>query len=199
MQDKPSSKAFGTHDIARICNVTPPTAINWLEEGKIPFFTTGGGHRRVWDKDLLAFMRQHNLPIPPELASQGELVFLVVDDEEQNRKFISRAIKSSYPGSRIEEAVNGFEAGHKVHTLLPTLVVLDIQLPEVNGIKVCEMMRADPDLRGIKIIAITGCDTEESKIQMMKAGADDFLAKPFTIGELTERIEKLLIATHPKD
>ncbi|OGS07424.1 MAG: hypothetical protein A2270_00420 [Elusimicrobia bacterium RIFOXYA12_FULL_51_18] len=192
MEDKLSKKAFGTHEIARICDVTPPTVINWVEEGKIPFFTTGGGHRRVWDKDLIIFMREHNIPIPAELAPPGKLVFLIVDDEEQNRKFISRAIKSSYPGARVEEAIDGFEAGYKIRALLPTLVVLDILLPKVNGIKVCEIMRSDPDLRNIKILAITGCDIEESKTRILKAGADDFLGKPFTIQELDAKIESLL-------
>lgn len=192
MENRPPNKAFGTHDIARLCNVTPPTAINWIEEGKMPFFTTGGGHRRVWDKDLLAFMRLHNMPVPPELETRGKLVFLIVDDEEQNRKFIARVIKGAYPGAGIEEAVDGFEAGHKLHSLRPALVVLDIQLPRVNGIKVCEMMRGDPDLRTIKILAITGYDVEESKTRILEAGADDFLGKPFPVHELLKRIETLL-------
>ena len=192
MEDKLSKKAFGTHEIARICDVTPPTVINWVEEGKIPFFTTGGGHRRVWDKDLIVFMREHNMAIPAELAPPGKLVFLIVDDEEQNRKFISRGIKSYYPDAGIEEAIDGFEAGYKIRALLPTLVVLDILLPKVNGIKVCEIMRSDPDLRNIKILAITGCDIEESKTRILKAGADDFLGKPFTIQELDAKIESLL-------
>jgi len=192
MEDKLPQKAFGTHDIARICNVTPPTVINWIEEGKMPCFTTGGGHRRVWGKDLMAFMRQHNMPVPAELMAQAKLVFLIVDDEEQNRKFIARAVKSSYPDAEIEVAIDGFEAGHKICTLLPTLVVLDIQLPKINGIKVCETMRRDPGLRNIKILAITGCDIEESRTQILAAGADDFLGKPFTLQELDEKIENLL-------
>lgn len=192
MENKPQRKAFGTHDIARMCNVTPPTAINWIEEGKMPSFTTGGGHRRVWDKDLTAFMREHNMPIPAELAAQAKPVILIVEDEEQNRRFISRAIKTAYPDAEIAEAADGFEAGHKVHTLLPALVILDIQLPKVNGVKVCEMMRADPGLRNIKILAITGCDIEETRPRIMEAGADDFLGKPFSIQELNAKIKDLL-------
>lgn len=192
MVDTPQKKAFGTHDIARLCNVTPPTVINWIEEGKMPFFTTGGGHRRVWDTDLLAFIRRHNMPVPPELAARAKLVILIVDDEEQNRKFISRVIKGSYPDAEISEAIDGFEAGHKIHTLLPALVILDIQLPKVNGLKVCEMIRADQNLRNIRILAITGCDIEESKPRILEAGADDFLGKPFSIQELNEKIKTLL-------
>ncbi len=80
-----NKKALGTHDIARICHVSPPAVISWLEDGKMPSFTTGGGHRRVWDQDLVAFMKQHNMTIPPELLSENKLRILVVDDESQSR------------------------------------------------------------------------------------------------------------------
>lgn len=192
MEDKLAKKAFGTHEIARLCNVTPPTAINWVEEGKMPFFTTGGGHRRVWDKDLAVFMREHNIPVPAELAALAKLVFLIVDDEEQNRKLITRAIRSAYPDAGIEVAVDGFEAGYKIKSLLPTLVILDIQLPKVDGIKVCETMRGDPDLRHIKVLAITGYDVEETRARIMEAGADDFLGKPLALDELLRRVANLL-------
>lgn len=192
MEDKSQKKAFGTHDIARMCNVTPPTAISWTEEGKIPFFTTGGGHRRVWDKDLIAFMREHNMPIPAELADRAKPVFLIVDDEDQNRRVISRVLRGAWPEAAIETAVDGFEAGHKIHTLLPILVILDMQLPRINGIKICELLRSDPALRGIRILAITGYNIEESRARILEAGADDFLGKPFTIQELSEKVGNLL-------
>jgi len=192
MEAANSPKALGTHDIARICHVTPPTVVRWIEEGKIPSFTTGGGHRRVWDKDLLVFMKEHKMAIPPELASQA-LVFLVVDDEEQNRKYIIRVLQSAYPEAVIEEAVDGFEAGHKLHTLMPALIVLDVQLPKLNGIKVCEMIRNDPGLRNIRILAISGYNEEDAVAQVLKAGANAFLGKPFPMQDLLRNVKDLLI------
>lgn len=192
MEDNLSEKAFGTHDVARICNVTPPTVINWVEEGKIPFFTTGGGHRRVWAKDLIAFMREHNMPVPAALLVRSKLVFLIVDDEKEIRRVITRVLRSAYPDAGIEEAIDGFEAGYKIKSLLPTLVILDIQLPEVNGIKICEIMRGDPDLRNISILAMTGNSIAESRTRILEAGADEFIGKPFAIQELTEKIRNLL-------
>jgi len=187
-----TKKAFGTHDIARICHVTPPAVIRWLEDGKMPSFTTGGGHRRVWDQDLVAFMKQHNMAVPPELAAQTKLRILVVDDEPQNRKLINRVIRKNYPEAEIEEASDGFEAGHKVSAFLPAIVVLDLQLPGVDGWKVCKMIRSDQRLQKTKILIITGYDMEESRKQFLEAGADDFLGKPFDIKELAEKLGALL-------
>ena len=187
-------KAFGTHDVARICHVTPPAVIRWLEDGRMPSFTTGGGHRRVWDHDLLAFMKEHKMAIPPELIAEGKLRILVVDDESDNRRLIRKLLRKTYPEAELDEAIDGFEAGHKIHTFLPSLVILDLQLPGVNGLKVCQMMRSDPRLQKIKILAITGHDVEESMKAVLDAGADDFLGKPFEIKNLTEKLEKLIAA-----
>lgn len=184
-------KALGTHDIARICHVTPPAVIRWLEDGKIPSFTTGGGHRRVWDIDLVVFLKKHNMPIPPDLSDAKQKI-LVVDDEPQNRRLINRVIAKNFPEIEIHEAVDGFEAGHKVGALLPTLIVLDLQLPGVNGLKVCQMIRADERLRKIKILVITGQDVEESRRRALEAGADDFLGKPFEVGDLAAGIGRLM-------
>ena len=185
-------KAFGTHYIARICQVTPPAVIRWLEDGKISSFTTGGGHRRVWDLDLIAFLKEHNMPIPADLAASAKQKILVVDDEPENRRLINRVIAHHFPEVEVHEAVNGFEAGHKVSALLPTLVVLDLQLPGVNVLDVCRMIRGDERLRKIKILVITGQDVEESRIRALEAGADDFLGKPFPVDELAAGIGRLM-------
>ena len=187
-----AKKALGTHDIARICHATPPAVISWLEDGKMPSFTTGGGHRRVWDQDLIVFMKQHNMSIPSELLIETKLRILVVDDESQNRKLVNRVVRKNYPEAEIDEATDGLEAGHKINTFLPTLVVLDLQLPGMNGLKVCKMIRSDQRLQKIKILVITGHNVEESREEALKSGADDFLGKPFSVEELSTSIARLL-------
>lgn len=185
-------KALGTHDIARICHVTPPAVIRWLDDGKIPSFTTGGGHRRVWSADLIPFMKEHNIPVPDELRVQNGRRILIVDDEANNRRLIRRVVKKEFPDAELDEAADGFEAGHKVHSFLPTLVVLDIRLPGLDGYRVCRMFRGDPKLESIKILAISGFDVAQTRQEALDAGADDFLGKPFDVGDLTKKLAELL-------
>src|SRR3989344_3812773 len=109
-------KTFGTHDIAKICQVTPPTIGRWIEEGKLPSFKTAGGHRRVWDEDLVVFLKEHNIPVPDDLKTDGPLRILIVDDEPEMRRFITRILQKLAPGAEIHEAADGFEAGHKIGT-----------------------------------------------------------------------------------
>src|SRR5262245_40106975 len=113
-------RTFGTHDIARICHVTPPTIGRWIEEGKLPFFKTGDGHRRVWDVDLVPFLRGHNIPVPDDPLASILLKILVVDDEPDMRRFTVRTLRKFYPAAEVQEAADGFEAGHRIAGALPT-------------------------------------------------------------------------------
>src|SRR5687768_1202329 len=116
-------KAFGTYDIARICQVSPPTVGRWIEEGKLPSFTTGGGHRRVWQADLISFLNSHNIPVPAEVTAAPLDRILIADDEEVLRRVVRKAIMSAFPSAEILEATDGFDAGHKVGIFLPSLVI----------------------------------------------------------------------------
>lgn len=194
MKETKVKKAFGTHEIARVCQVTPPTVIRWMEEGKLVFFTTGGGHRRVWDSDLAAFMRLHNMPVPASIENGNRLKLLIVDDDAEYRAVVVRVLRAAYPEAELDEAADGFEAGHKLHAFRPVLVILDLQLPGVDGFRICRLIRASQELRAIKILAVTGQDIEEAKTEVLGAGADDFLGKPFEIGELGKKLELLLQA-----
>lgn len=187
-----TNKTFGTHDIARFCHVTPPTVIRWIEEGKLPSFTTGGGHRRVWGKDLIGFLKLHNIPVPPEVGPASELKILIVDDEPEIRRMLVKSLRKSHPDAEIYEATDGYEAGYKTIRFLPSLIILDIQLPGVNGFRICQMIRRDEKLKGIKVLAITGKVVDESKKEILDAGADDFLAKPFGLEDMTNKINQLL-------
>jgi CheY-like chemotaxis protein len=187
-------RTYGTHEIARICHVTPPTIGRWIEEGKLPSFTTGGGHRRVWDLDLVLFLKNHNIPLPPDLIGVELERFLIVDDEPEMRRFVSRALQKHFPQAEIHEAGDGFEAGHKIASLRPALVILDLRLPGMDGFKVCRTVRGDPTLKGVKILAITGFGVDESRRQILEAGADGFLPKPFGPDELVAKLREFLPA-----
>jgi two-component system OmpR family response regulator len=187
------TKAYGTHFIARICHVTPPTVGRWIEEGLLASFSTGGGHRRVWDEDLLVFLKSHNIPLPPELnGPSGPLRILIVDDEDRICKLVTRTLKRILPQAEFHEANDGFEAGRKISELAPALVILDLRLPGLDGTKVCETVRADEKLKDTAILAISGYDTDTAGPEALAAGADVFLPKPFRPDQLQSEAKKLL-------
>jgi len=194
--DKPALKdaphLYTTFEIAKLLGVDMGSVIDWCQQGKLAAFKTPGGHRRINAQDLTEFLIRYNMPVPPTLLQTGRLTCLIVDDEPEIRRLAGRIIRSIDENANVLEAQDGFEAGAKAIESVPGLVLLDINLPGINGIQVCERLRGDARFKHTKILAITGQDTPETKAKMLEAGADDYLPKPFPASELKERIQRLL-------
>ena len=190
-------KAYGTYEIAEICQVTPATIGNWIDKGILPVFSTGGGHRRVWDDDLVRFLNEHNIPIPDKLSMNAVQSFVIVDDEIEIRKIVRRTLQKLYPQAKIFDAEDGYEAGQRILQIVPSLIILDLKLPGMDGFKVCRAIRADEKTKHTKILAISGHNIEESRKNILAAGADDFLGKPFGLDALKEKVVRLLKGPRP--
>jgi len=87
---------------------------------------------------------------------------------------------------------NGSEVRAKVFKFKPGLVVLDLILPDINGVEVCRQIKENPDTAHIKILAVTGHDTEENKNRILSAGADGYMAKPLNMESLLRHVRDLL-------
>jgi len=113
---------------------------------------------------------------------------LVADDEESLRDLVATALE--FVGHEVHLAVDGQEALALVSTLSPDLVVLDVNMPLVDGIEVCRRLRADGD--STPVIFLTAQDAPTDVVAGLAAGADDHLAKPFNLQVLIARIEAVL-------
>lgn len=112
---------------------------------------------------------------------------LVVDDEPQIQRFLKPALTAA--GYDVLEAANGSDAMKAVATLAPDLVILDLGLPDMDGKDVVSQLRGWSD---IPIIILSARDRESEKIAALDLGADDYVEKPFSIGELTARMRTAL-------
>jgi len=115
---------------------------------------------------------------------------LIVDDEPGARNILEALLIRE--GHHLEFTSCGREALEKVHTITPSLVLLDVMMPEMDGFEVCRRLRAMPGLAEVPIIMITALDDRESRLEGIRAGADDFLSKPFDREELRTRIRTIL-------
>ena len=111
------------------------------------------------------------------------LRILVVEDEPQIANFLRVGL--GYEGFSVAVAEDGYEALAELKSFKPQLVILDLMLPGIDGMELAERMRADPDLM---IIMLTARDQVEDRIAGLRAGADDYLVKPFDFEELVARI-----------
>ena len=111
---------------------------------------------------------------------------LVVDDEPTLRETLVDALEAD--GFRVVAAADGREALTKFRAERPDLVLLDLMLPELSGIEVCRIIRAES---GVPIVMLTAKDSELDKVVGLELGADDYVTKPFSLRELTARIRAL--------
>jgi two-component system, OmpR family, KDP operon response regulator KdpE len=111
------------------------------------------------------------------------LVILVVDDEKPIRRFLKAALSAHH--YTIHEAETGDQALMQAAILKPDVIILDLGLPDMDGIEVTRRLR---EWCQTPIIILSVRDQEKEKIRALDAGADDYLTKPFGVGELTARI-----------
>ena len=124
--------------------------------------------------------------------TQAEPLILVVDDEEQLRSLISYALSSA--GMRVEVAATGAQALDAVREHPIDLVVLDVLLPDANGIDLCRQLRRHTDA---PVVFLTVRSDQADVIAGLEAGGDDYLAKPFSAEELLLRINIILRRANP--
>lgn len=112
---------------------------------------------------------------------------LVIDDEPQIRRFLRISLETY--GYSVKEADNGKEGYDAIFNFKPDLIILDLELPDINGLELLKKIRESSE---IPVIILTVCSDENDKITLLDSGADDYLTKPFSIGELNARIKVAL-------
>jgi DNA-binding response OmpR family regulator len=117
-------------------------------------------------------------------------LILVVDDDVDVAKTIELDLTQG--GYQVVIANNGYEALQSAQVERPDLVLLDIAMPEMDGIEVCRRLRASPVTASIPILFLTVSKDIKTKIEGFNAGADDYLVKPFDLQELNLRVKALL-------
>jgi two-component system, OmpR family, phosphate regulon response regulator PhoB len=115
---------------------------------------------------------------------------LVIDDEVDVTELLSYHLKAK--GFLVECVNNPNSSIGLARTFLPDLVMLDVMMPELNGIQICRMLRADPKLRQVPVIFLTAKAEEGDRIQGLETGADDYICKPFSTKEMLLRVQSIL-------
>jgi signal transduction histidine kinase len=127
---------------------------------------------------------------PVETARNGNLpTILVADDEPDMLRFLKSQLSTQY---HVLEAVDGQQAIEKAGQFLPDIILLDMMMPEKDGLQACREIRERTTTQSIPVVLLTARADEETKMAALSAGASDFLAKPFSTTELHVRIKNLV-------
>ena len=115
---------------------------------------------------------------------------LIVDDDPQIHKLIAKML----PIDRytVRSAYSAGEAIENIGRAKPDLVILDIMMPKVSGIEVCNTIKGNPETKDVMILILSAKDAQEDRLEGLARGADDYIAKPFHMQHLIRKIEHML-------
>lgn len=186
-------KSLSTGDIARHCQVTPATVVNWIKAGKLKVYTTPGGQYRMDVEEFLKFLDENKFPVPEELQPGRERRILVVDNDPRLLEQALAKLGQHLPGAILETSADGYEALIRIGSFKPHAVVLDLMLPNLDTAQVCRLLRGSTDTRNTFILAVSGvaADNEISR-RVKRIGVDAFFTRPLDMAELARQLGRLL-------
>lgn len=183
-----TDQLYTTHDISRLLQVDPSTVSKWIDRGILMAFRTPGGHRRVRSADLRTFLITHQMPVPEELGS-STVRLLVVDDERQVLDAIKRAFKPYANQVELQTTTSGVEALLLVSEQKPHGMLIDLNMPDIDGIEVCRRIRARKQMEGVRLITMTSAHSPEVVESSKQAGAVACLPKPLDVQQVLDLLD----------
>ncbi len=185
-----SKSALTTGEISKYCGVHFRTVIRWIERGELRAYKLPGrGDNRVMVPDFLDFLQRHAMPVPEEFQSAGRKVLIAESDDSRAASLSTSLQKLGY---ETEIAADGFRTGLLLETFQPALLVLNLDLPGMNGFEVLKFIRDASSRPDVMILALAtpGDALDEAR----ERGADAVLTQPLAEDKLIKTIENMLAA-----
>jgi len=188
-------KYLTTGKAADICGVQVNTIKRWIRAKEIDAIQTPGGHWRIPRDAFIGFLNTYHIPTPDTLLEPREKHrILVVDDDPGIHMFIREAMKMAPFPNTVDEAYDGYTGLVKIGLMRPRLLVLDIMLPEINGLEMIQRLKAQPGLQeNMSILVLTGARDRTLVMRKLKEAAPDaILFKPVGVQELLQTAARLI-------
>jgi PAS domain S-box-containing protein len=145
--------------------------------------------QRISDEIQLTPLLSVAAALPPSDAGQARPRILLADDNADMREYVRKLLQEQFEVVTAPDGQSALESARQRH---PDLVLADLMMPRLDGFGLLQALRAEDDLKTIPIILVSARAGEESRIEGLRAGADDYLAKPFSARELSARVESQL-------
>ncbi len=190
----PKQKRYwGTQRVARVCQVSPATVANWIDQGLLKGHKTPTGRRRVDADDLAAFLRAHDMAVPQDLANgNGHATVVVVDDDPGYLEALVLTIERSDLDVEVVEAATGVDALLEIGRVQPTLIVLDYSLPDINAPGVIRRLLEPGRQLNVEVIVVTGGMPEQAAVQLREMGVKTIVNKVEGMQAVVEAMQQAL-------
>lgn len=179
-----------TNEAARYLGVSRSSLTNWVKQGLLGGGATPGGHYRFTMEELDRFAERRGLLKPGVAEGAQRLKILLIDDDEGFREFIKDALEV-FTGFELREASDGMKGALMVGSWRPDLVILDIRMPNMNGVEFLKHIRENSETSEVNVIVASAHLSPEVRADLERLEADMILEKPVRLAKLVASIQKL--------
>lgn len=187
-QNLHAEQLLTSHEVGALLQVNPSSVKKWVNDGRIAAFRTPGGHRRIRVADLVDFLRRHAMPIPRPLAAASKRRLLIVDDDQMHLRALERRLRPYTSRVQLALTQNGIDALVLVGSFKPDLIVLDVFMPELDGVEVCRRLKLNAQTRHIGVIVNSAHLTRAVEENALGAGALTCVPKPMDLKVLIDHL-----------
>jgi len=172
-----------TGEVASMFGVTPRTIQLWAENGLLTSTRTAGGHRRFNRAEVEALFKEWQQQRNREGTAHNPCV-LIIDDDMALQELYRRQIERLLPNAQVHSAGDGYRGLVKIGLLKPDLVLLDLVMPGLDGIRVLREVQSNPDLQRTNVVVVTGLSDEDIADRGGLPPGIRHLRKPVTISDM---------------
>jgi two-component system OmpR family response regulator len=176
-------------EAASHCRVSLQALRRWIRDGRLKAFQTPGRHARIDVAEFQRFLRECGMP-PYPVGGHPTPRVLVVEDDPDVLSILTSLLAGQASKLAVETAADGYDALIKVGTFKPTLLILDVAMPRLDGLEVCRRLKLRPETRDIRILAVTGHTAMAASV--LAAGAEACVTKPFDFDLMSKELERFL-------
>ena len=180
-----SQKYLVPQTVAQLMTVSLSQVNSWINNHELIADIVVDGHHRFQLDNIKSFAQAKNI----ELINQNNQErLLIVDDEPLYAEFLKDYLSAKYNELDIDVCFNGFAAGLKINSFNPTVILLDIRTPGVDGLQFCEQIKQDPVHNHIRVIAMSGGIEVDMKKRLGNLGTEAYFEKPIDMNKLMAQL-----------
>jgi len=183
-------KHFKTTEAAEYLGVARSSVTNWVRSGALKAASTPGGHYLISLEQLREFAMERGIELSDDVGMGNVYRILLIDDDADFRSFVTEAL-DVYSGYELREAEDGMQGALLVGTWKPDLIIVDLRMPNMNGVEFCRLVKNDDSMSDVKIIVASAYLSPEVRQEVESLGVNGILEKPVRLEALVAMVGRL--------
>lgn len=186
---KPVKNYLTPKEVSELLMVSTASVRLWAESGDLKARVTAGGHRRFKLDDIKEFAIKKKIQLNSDSSDSSDSTkILIVDDDVSFAEFLKILLEREIKNAEVVISLDGFDAANKLNEFSPSIMLLDLRMPGLDGFQVCHHVKENPLQNHIRVIAISGDVTEADIEKIKEMGAETCLKKPIDAPQLFKQL-----------